>query len=154
MRVQRSEIVDCHPVDRVRPAALGDPQELPASARVLIADPDQYLLYVYRKHLEQQGFAVTTAMNGLECVHKLREARPDVLVMDPCLPWGSGDGVLALISEDSDMPRIPVIILTDARDRGVLYRLAPFRVDDFQIKPLSGRQLTERIRAFVRRQPI
>ncbi|OHB77833.1 MAG: hypothetical protein A2W31_17620 [Planctomycetes bacterium RBG_16_64_10] len=150
--VQRREIVGRGRQDHARPATAAVPEELAMSVRVLIADADQYLVNAYRQCLEQQGFTVTTATSGLECVEKLRERTSDLLVIDPGLPWGSGDGVLAVMHEDPDVPRVPVIVLTDARDRGVLYRLAPFRVDDFQVKPLSGKRLTERILAFVKRR--
>ena len=111
------------------------------AVRVLVADPDEYLLRCYRHDLEQRGFQVVTVTSGLECIEKLRSADGDVLVMEPSLPWGGGDGVLALMYETPDIPCVPVIIVTDARDRGVLYQMAPFRVDDFQIKPCRGQRL-------------
>lgn len=115
------------------------------SVRILIADPDEYTLDSYRDFLERQGFEVATATTGLECVAELRRRAPDVLVIEPSMPWGGGDGVLALMHEDADVPLIPVLVLTYGRDRGVLYRLAPFTVDDYQIKPLNAKQLTQRI---------
>ena len=56
------------------------------SIHILIADPDEYVLDSYREHLEQHGFDVVTATNGLDCVHRLRDSTPDVLVLDPVLP--------------------------------------------------------------------
>ena len=117
------------------------------AVRVLVADPDEYLLRCYRHDLEQRGFQVVTVTSGLECIEKLRATDWDVLVMEPSLPWGGGDGVLAMMHETPDVRCVPVIIVTDARDRGVLYRMAPFRVDDFQTKPLRGQRLAERVLA-------
>ena len=37
--------------------------------------------------------------SGLECVARLRERVPDVLVLEPQLPWGGGEGVLAIMGE-------------------------------------------------------
>jgi DNA-binding response OmpR family regulator len=122
------------------------------SVRVLIADPDEYLLDNYRDYLEQHGFEVATATTGLECVAKLRECAPDVLVLEPSIPWGWGDGVLAMMHEERDIPLAAVIVLTYGRDRGVLYRLAPFKIDDYQIKPLRPKRLAERIRAIAKRR--
>ncbi len=125
------------------------------SFRVLLADPDLYLLDCYRKYLTQQGFDVVTATTGLECVEGLRKSAPEVLVLEPSIPWGWGDGVLAMMHEDPDIPLIPVIVLTHGYDRGLLYRLAPYQVDDYQIKPLSAPRLTQRIQAVLAcRQPV
>ena len=115
------------------------------SARVLIADPDVYTLDAYRDYLEQHGCEVATATTGLECVAELRSCTPDVLILEPAILWGGGDGVLAVMHEESDIPSVPVVVLTFGRDRGVLYRLAPFAIDDYQIKPLSAKRLMQQI---------
>jgi DNA-binding response OmpR family regulator len=36
--------------------------------------------------------------------------------MDPRLPWGSGEGIMALLHENRDVPQVPVLILTDGAD--------------------------------------
>ena len=41
-----------------------------------------------------------------------------------------------MMHENPDIPLIPVIVLTYGYDRKLLYRLAPYRIDDYQIKPL------------------
>ena len=48
--------------------------------------------------------------NALDCVSQLREETPDVLVLDPALPWGGGDGVLALMREDKTVPKVPTLV--------------------------------------------
>jgi CheY-like chemotaxis protein len=64
-----------------------------------MADPDGSLHPVYREPLAEEGFDVVAALSGLECVDRLRERVPDVLVLEPQLPWGGGDGVLAMMGE-------------------------------------------------------
>jgi response regulator RpfG family c-di-GMP phosphodiesterase len=117
--------------------------------RVLIADPDQSLLAVYRELL-RKDFDVVTACNGLKCVTRLRERTPDVLVLEPQLPWGGGAGVLAAMHEDSGLAEIPVMILTACRDRQVLESVAPFPIRDYHVKPLSPSHLGTRIRKVLR----
>jgi len=60
----------------------------------------------------RRGCHIETASNGLECLTKLRQARPDVLVLDLNLPWGGGDGVLGWIREEQAGNILPVTILT------------------------------------------
>ncbi len=116
------------------------------SVRVLIADPDRYLLATYKAQLSSGGFDVATAEDGLECLQMLREFKPDVLVLEPSIPWGGGDGILSLLHEDPDLPQVPVIlIVTSGCSPQVLYNIAPFPVSDYLVKPVTGKSLAERI---------
>ncbi len=48
--------------------------------RVLMADPDESLPLVYREPLSREGFQLITAINGSECIARLRERVPEALV--------------------------------------------------------------------------
>ncbi len=151
--VQRKEVWE-RATNAKKPCEFSDPANggCAPSARVLIADADDCLRESYRTCLEGQGFVVIGAASGLECVARLRDSSPDILVLDPAVPWGGGDGVLAMMDEEPDVPRVPVIVVASHLDRGVLYRLAPFGIDDFHVKPLRANPLAERIRAVLRRR--
>ncbi len=112
--------------------------------RVLIADPDEALLGQYREHL-REDFEVDTTLSGLECVDRLREQVPDVLVLEPQLPWGGGDGVLAMMHDVLDLATVPVMILTSCSDSKVLDNISCFPISAFHPKPLSPAQLVRRV---------
>jgi DNA-binding response OmpR family regulator len=117
--------------------------------RVLMADPDESLHPVYREPLSREGFEVDMALSGLECVSRLRERVPDMLVLEPQLPWGGGDGVLAIMGEDPDLAAVPVMVLTSCRDPHVLERVARFPISDYHVKPLAPDLLAGRLRALL-----
>jgi len=120
--------------------------------RVLIADPDRYLSSVYREHLSLEGFEVATAQDGLECLRKLREFVPHVLVLEPAIPWGGGDGIVALMHEDQRIPEVGVILLlTHGCSPAVLYNIAQFHISDYLAKPMTGARLAQRIRSVLGR---
>jgi DNA-binding response OmpR family regulator len=118
--------------------------------RVLMADPDESLHARYREPLVQGGFEVVTVFDGLECIAWLRNHIPDLLVLEPQLPWGGGDGVLALMGEFSELAAVPVMILTSCRDPLVLERVAHFPVSDYYVKPLAPERLAGRLRVMHR----
>jgi carbon storage regulator CsrA len=122
--------------------------------RILIADADEFLTATYRESLCRQGATVGTATTGLECMERLRDAVPDVLVLEPEILWGGGDGLLAWMHEQPEFRPASVMLLTRGGNRSLLYRLSPFRVDDYQIKPLATRHLAERICKLVVRHNI
>lgn len=115
------------------------------SERVLLADRDAFLLATCRDCLRLRGVAVVTATNGLECLQALRSCPPDVLVLEAELPWGGGDGVLAVLDEQPELRPSQVILLSYASDRGLLHRVSRFKVDDYQQKPLTALWLANRI---------
>lgn len=49
------------------------------------------------------NFVVEVASNGLECIARLRQLAPELLVLDLDLPWGGGDGVLAYLAEEPSL---------------------------------------------------
>jgi DNA-binding response OmpR family regulator len=115
--------------------------------RVLIADPDESLQATYRETLAFEGFEVTAAFTGLECAAQLRVNVPDVIVLEPRLPWGGADGVLAMIGEVPVLSRVPVMVLTSSRDPQVLSGVSRFPISDYHLKPLSPDRLAVRLRA-------
>jgi DNA-binding response OmpR family regulator len=113
---------------------------------VLIADKDEALLDQYRVWLLQDGFDVMTATDGLDCVAKLRAFKPHVLVLEPELPWGWGEGVLAMMYEEPDVPLVPVMVLSGSDDPDGLYGVGIFPVSAFHLKPLSPGALAQSLR--------
>jgi DNA-binding response OmpR family regulator len=116
--------------------------------RVLIADPDTALADHYREALEGEEFWVETAANGLECIALLRTFRFDVLVLEPELPWGWGDGVLALMGEDDSLARVAVVAVGLCPEACRL-RAWEDRIATYQRKPLPAARLADIVRDLV-----
>jgi DNA-binding response OmpR family regulator len=114
-----------------------------------MADPDESLQPVYREPLAQEGFDVVAAFTGLECVARLRESVPDVLVLEPQLPWGGGEGGLAIMGEVPELAAVPVMMLTSCRDPQVMGDVSRFPISDFQRKPLPPDRLAGKLRTLL-----
>ena len=115
------------------------------AVRVLLADPDESLAASYAECLRQRGATVATAGTGLECLERLCDFAPDVLVLEPELLWGGGDGVLAVVHEQPELRPAFVVLVSYARDRSLLHRVSRFKVDDYQVKPFSAARLANRL---------
>jgi len=120
-------------------------EEIMGPVRVLITDPDPTLAGMYRQALERYGFAVATACNGLECLARLRDFQPEVLVMDSEIRWGQAEGVLAVIRSEPEFRSILVILLSADKPLDAAERLAGYPVREWDIKPVMPKQLAERI---------
>lgn len=114
--------------------------------RVLIADGDNRWLDAARRVFSQCGYPVETATDGLECLAKMHEQAPDVLIVEVDIPWGGGDGVVAELSDDSISPKKPaVLVLGDAPPR-VLSRRAGVADSCCYQKPIRINQLMNAVR--------
>lgn len=116
-----------------------------AHPRVLIADPDEALLEAYAEYFDSQFWDLKTAMSGLDCVAKLRSFKPDVLVLEPELPWGGGSGVLTQLREDADLASVLVIVVTTGRESDELSLVSHFMLDALLLKPVNVETLVKRI---------
>jgi DNA-binding response OmpR family regulator len=123
-------------------------------ARVLIADSDSQTVETYRDHLFEFGYGVVVASDGVECVQSLREMTPDILVLGAPLLWGGCDGVLNVIEQEPDLRPPFVMVLASDRDHKTILRTLAGEIDDCQRKPLSPRQLEQRIQRLLDQYPV
>ena len=117
--------------------------------RLLLVEDDRLLADALRKDLEDNGFAVDRADNGVDGEFLGDEGPYDVVVLDLGLPQRSGLEVLRNWRRKGN--RVPVIVLT-ARDAWH-ERVDGFKAgaDDYLGKPFHVEELIVRILALVRR---
>jgi CheY-like chemotaxis protein len=113
--------------------------------RVLLAGPNNYRWRSYQETLDAAGFTTGFTSNGLDCVAVLRAFRPNVLVLDPNIPWGGGDGVLAVRHEEPGLNQNLVMILTAGCEPSLLYRMSDYAIDDLVWQPVSAAFLHQRL---------
>jgi DNA-binding NtrC family response regulator len=114
---------------------------------LLIADGDAELCDLYRQFLTKHGYEVETSSNGLDCLRKLREVMPAVLVLDLQLRWGGGDGILAWLREENPAPRIPVILTAMAGYPQAFASVIEPPVVAYLPKPFALTALLEKVRS-------
>ena len=117
--------------------------------RVLVVDDEPVLRESLARSLRFEGYAVTTAADGVEALERLPDARPDVLVVDVMMPRLDGVAVCRQLRSAGDTT--PVLMLT-ARD-AVRDRVLGLDAgaDDYLVKPFAHEELLARLRAMLRR---
>ena len=115
--------------------------------KILTCDDEKHIVRLIQVNLERQGYEVITAYNGLECLEKVKEDRPDLIVLDVMMPEMTGFEVLEKLKKDPETENIPVIMLTArAQDSDVL-RGWQSGVECYLTKPFNPMELI----AFVKR---
>ena len=94
------------------------------SKKVLVVDDQPHITRLIQVNLEKEGIAVSTAADGVEGMRKVREVRPDLVILDVIMPRKDGFEVLREMKEDDELAQIPVIMLTvKAQNEDILHGL-------------------------------
>lgn len=111
--------------------------------RVLLVDDDAVLLRAYKRVLTQEGWAVETALDGLEASQRLQEGAFEVIVSDINMPGYGGLGFLRGVRErDLD---VPVILMTGKPTVDTSVRAIEYGVFRYLLKPLNQDTLVETV---------
>jgi len=119
-----------------------------SAGRVLVIDDEPQIRRVMRMTLTGAGYEVDDARTGEEGLIKLREFRPDLILLDINMP-GMG-GLAACRSLRAD-PNVAIIMLTVQNSEAAKVEALDAGADDFVTKPFSTPELLARIRAALRR---
>lgn len=116
-------------------------------AHVLVVDDDSVNRLLLARTLEREGHQVTTAENGQEALQHLRADSFDLVLLDVLMPGMDGFEVLADMQENSDLRRIPVIMISALEDIESVVRGIELGADDYLPKPFNPVLLRARINA-------
>ena len=116
--------------------------------KLLIAEDEESFLEPLKYYLEQQGYGVVTAADGVEALSTARTEKPDLVILDVMLPSLDGFEVCRILRQEMSMP----ILMLTAKDEEV-DKIVGLEVgaDDYITKMVSMRELVARVRAQLRR---
>ncbi len=80
--------------------------------KVLIVDDDVDIRKVVSKLIEKSGYQAMEAKNGVEGMGKVREDKPDLIILDMLMPKESGIRMYHELKTEESLKDIPVIVLS------------------------------------------
>ena len=117
--------------------------------KILVVDDETSIVTLLKFNLEQNGFEVVTANDGLEAIEQVKKESPDVMVLDLMLPKMDGMDVVKTLRLDKI--HVPVLMLTAKDDEFDKILGLEMGADDYMTKPFSPREVVARVRAILRR---
>jgi len=128
-------------------------------AKILVVDDDPDILEAICAVLEAHSHQVVTARDGEEGLDKLKEERPDLMILDLLMPKMDGFAVLKELQDPrrSKYSNIPILILTSVREdasrrRYELETGLELNVDDYVEKPIDPYTLVERVEKLLQKK--
>src|SRR5579872_5186125 len=120
------------------------------TARVLVVDDIMSNVKLLEAKLTAEYFDVATAYNGLECLQRIEEHVPDIVLLDVMMPGMDGFEVCRRIKSDPRIAHVPVVMVTALDQPSDRVAGLDAGADDFLTKPVDDAALFARVRSLVR----
>ena len=101
---------------------------------ILIVEDDKFLRELITQKLIKEGYETSEAIDGEEGIKKVKEGKPDLVLLDLILPGIDGFEVLSKKREDPALVQIPVIILSNLGQKEDVERGLKLGAIDYLIK--------------------
>lgn len=122
------------------------------SANILLVEDEPAIQELIAANLSRAGHMVVRAADAETAQRLVRDALPDLVLLDWMLPGMSGIELARRLRGDERTRTIPIIMLTARSDEADKVAGLEIGADDYITKPFSPRELVARIKAVLRRR--
>jgi two-component system response regulator MprA len=119
-----------------------------AGLRILVVDDDPMVATTIERVLLPEGYQVDIALGGLAALSRVKERRPDLVVLDVMMPGVDGLEVCRRLRGEDNLP---ILLLTARSGTADRVRGLDTGADDYLVKPFAYAELLARVRALLRR---
>jgi DNA-binding response OmpR family regulator len=114
--------------------------------RILVVEDDLEQSELLCFNLKKAGFAIGTAVDGIQALKKARSLLPDLILLDLMLPEMDGFAVCEILRRDPATAGVPIIMLTALSSELARINGLALGADDYVTKPFNLKDLIARIR--------
>lgn len=117
------------------------------SNSILIVEDDEFISDVYMKKLALEGFEMDLAKDGEEALRKIRDRKPDIVLLDIMIPLKDGFQVLTELRADAALSDIRVVVMSNLSQGKDIARAKELGALDYIVKSnVSLPDMVQRIR--------
>jgi DNA-binding response OmpR family regulator len=120
--------------------------------RILAVDDEPRVLMMLRRRLETAGYLVSTAQEGVDALRKVRDEKPDLIVLDLILPGMNGYEICARLKGDAQYRHIPVLVLTARSQEQDAAEGKRVGADAYMTKPYDGDRFLAKVNELLARK--
>ncbi len=113
--------------------------------KILVVDDDVDILEAMQLMLEQAGYDVTTTPKGEEVNKKIKQVRPDMILLDVLLSGNDGRDICRQLKSQQETKNIPVVMISAHPDAKKTTKDAG--ADEFLAKPFEIDELLEKVKS-------
>lgn len=116
----------------------------------MIVEDDEHISKVYEIKLNKEGMGTLLARDGEEAISKIKNEKPDIILLDLMVPKKDGFEVLTEIKKDSNLANIPVIVLSNLGQQADQDRALGLGANEYLVKvDISIQGVIEKVKGYL-----
>ena len=120
--------------------------------KIAIIEDDQDICEILEYNLQQEGYDVTSYIDGEKGLEAVTKDPPDLLLLDLMLPGRNGLEITRIIRKDEQIFNLPIILVTARSDEMDVLQGLEQGADGYITKPFRPKEVVARVKALLRRQ--
>ncbi|MFC1837389.1 response regulator [Thermodesulfobacteriota bacterium] len=122
--------------------------------KILIVDDTLDTVDLLKKRFQAEGYDTSAAYDGEECLQKVEEYRPDLIILDVMMPKLNGFQVLERLRWNEKTKNIPILMLTAQSKLPEKIKGLQRGADDYLTKPFDYKELSTRVKALLAKEAV
>ena len=122
--------------------------------RLLIVEDDASALRLIEFSLQQEGYDVTTATNGLEGLKKGKNEKFDLIILDLMLPGIDGFEICSRLRKETDTAQTPILILSAKTHEADVAMATEVGADGYLTKSGDPAEIVTQVKALLSKKPL
>ncbi|KPJ73262.1 hypothetical protein AMJ48_02250 [Parcubacteria bacterium DG_74_1] len=102
--------------------------------KILLIEDEEIMIDLLQKKLIREGYKVSVARDGEKGLKAMKEARPDLVLLDIIMPKMGGLEVMEEMAKDQELSKIPVIVVSNSGQPVELDRAQKLGAKDWLVK--------------------
>ncbi|MBN1846712.1 MAG: fused response regulator/phosphatase [Sedimentisphaerales bacterium] len=120
------------------------------SPRIFLIDDDRTAIALVKNILQKRNYQIASARSGREALERLRNTKPDLILLDCLMPDMEGFEVCRLIRQKKSFDDVPILFMTSLSEAGEKARGFAVGGTDYLIKPVDPLELLARIQTHLK----
>jgi len=120
--------------------------------RILVIDDELELVKAVEVRLKASGYEVMVAFDGLAGISKVKEAKPDLILLDIIMPKMDGYEVCKKLMADPETKDIPIVIFSASQERVLEAKCKELGITDFIVKPFETNDLLNTVNEVLKKE--
>jgi len=102
--------------------------------KILIIEDEEIIYSLLQRKLTEEGYQISVAKDGVEGMEKMREAKPDLVLLDIIMPRKGGFEVMEEMQGDENLKDVPIVVISNSGQPVELDRAKELGAKDWLIK--------------------